>query len=755
MSVDAAPAGWPGPKPRMVFFRINETNLPEFITGHFRDHVRCLEQFFDIEVISTNADYDEVVDRVQPDIALFESGVYARAGRAITNTHRHPTIPKVGFLDSDAYCLTRSVFLADMDDWGVDTFFSIGVSAGGYTPDIADRTFAWPNFADRSVFRTYPGGPTQSILLSGSRENNYPWRVRIDRLLRERFPVRALPHAGWFDRDKAAAMPSGEEYARSLGSALIVPTCGTIAGDLVRKHFEIPASGALLLTERTAAVEAAGFVDGENCVFADPSDVVDKVEFLLDNPEVLARISRAGQHLAHSRHSIENRDQIRQWFELGRAMPGGRILQPEIFGPLRVDGESDGPVSFIAPAGIDRDLLAAGHRHLASGEPGVAAERFAEVLNYHFEPEAALGLARSWIRLGRPAWARPILEYSTGVVLKPHGASHPDPVEWAWVARVALCESDLPRARALAEQYPRLRHPELDRIRAVLGVAADGASPSHEGHRSVHAGRGEEWDAWIADLVRDLTACGQDALARRAASLGDPSLHATRRTAVSARTTSAARAGRASLASRRFLERARRRAGREWSRVLGSDLTPDRMSAFQLLEGRQIDTVVLLVVPGPTADKVESLVDNDPSAVTLVRIGRTGPPVSGHDFAPRGLRSGIDPVLLRQVPEWGRTLVIASRIGASMLGTEHLVSTDLVIILGDDAAETGVEEFLGSGSGWRLASDALTTHVADALAQPRATVWERTAGDTGGDTVAAGRAPVSRTVNMPWAGGRT
>lgn len=759
MNADRVPMQTPmreGPKPRMVFFRINDTDLPEFINGHFRDHLRCLEQFFDVVLVSTNADYDEVVDRERPDIALFESGVYARAGRAITNTHRHPGIPKIGFLDSDAYCLTRSVFLADMDDWGVDTFFSVGVSTTGYTPDIADRTFAWPNFADKAIFKDYPGGPSQSILLSGSRENNYPWRLKVDRLLRERFPVQALPHAGWFDRARSATMPSGAEYARSLGSALIVPTCGTIAEDLVRKHFEIPASGALLLTERTAAVDAAGFVDMENSVFADPSDVVDKVEFLLANPDVLDRISRAGQRLAHAGHSIENRDQIRQWFDLQRSAPGARIVQPGIFAPLRADGEPDGglPVSFVAPPGIDRRLLAEGLRHLSSGEPGRAAERFAEVLNYHFEPEAALGLARCWIRLGRPDWARQMLEYSTGVVLKPHGASHPDPVEWAWVARAALCESGMGPARALAEEYPGLRHPELDRLRSIVGVAVgsgmtDDQAPVRR-HRSVHAGMGDDaWDVWIADLVRDLAACGQDELARRSAGLADPSLVATRRTAArSVRSTAAARAA---LSSRRLLARARNRAGREWSRLLGRDTTPNRLSAFQLLDGRPVDTVVLLGVPDDTAHRVESLVGNDPSGLTLVRIGRTAPPVSGHDFAPRGLRSGIDPFLLRQLPGWGRSLVITTRLGATLVGSEHLLNTELVVIIDDEGAETVLERLLGTGSGWRVTSDDLTARIAEFLGQPRATAWERHGADV--PTVTARD---SRTADSaPFAAGRT
>lgn len=38
------------------------------------------------------------------------------------------------------------------------------------------------------------------------------------------------------------------------------------------------------MTERTAAVEAAGFVDMENCVFVDGRNVVERLDYLLPIP---------------------------------------------------------------------------------------------------------------------------------------------------------------------------------------------------------------------------------------------------------------------------------------------------------------------------------------------------------------------------------------------------------------------------------------------------------------------------------------
>jgi len=722
---------WTGRKPRMVFFRILDPALPEFITGHFRDHLKCLRQYFDVSVIDTNADYDEVVDRLQPDLALFESGVYARRGRAIANTHRHPEVAKVGLLNADGYCPTRSVFLADMDDWGIDTFFTIAVSAVGYTPDIADRTYAWPNFADRSVFHPFPEAKSQSILLSGSREANYPWRVRVDRVLRERFPVTSMPHAGWFDRAGATAMPTGESYARSLSSALIVPTCGTIAEELVRKHLEIPAAGALLLTERTPAVEQAGFIDMVNCVFADHEDVADKVEFLLHNVDVLAAMTAAGTRLAHDRHSIENRDQVRQWYELQKGAPGKRIVQPDLFGPLALDDAGDsGPVSFVGRPGVDRRLSQSADALLVAGRPGQAADRYGQVLNFHFEPEAALGLARSSVKLGRPERARELLEHSTAIVVRSHGASHADPVEWAWLCRVALCRGDLEQAREYAAAYPTIRHPELDRMRAVVAelVGASAILADRPRHRTVHAGFGtEDWDVWKGILVEDLIACDCAETASRVAAMKDPSLSPVdRRVAdrpnlgvTTSRARSAVRAG------RRLLARANRRARREWAALRGRDVRPDRSSMFQLLGGRSLDTLLLLMVDEDSARRLQALVERDPSSLEIVRMGHAPSDSDHHGFVPWGLRSGVEGAVLRSLPLWGAAMIVATRAGASHLISPDLANAQIVVIIADGAPESECERTLRSGTEWVEASSDTTARLRETLPTAQLTTWVR------------------------------
>lgn len=498
---------WEGPKPRLVFFRLVQTTLPTFVNQHLDDHVRCLGQFFDVSVVSEDADYDKVCDRLRPDLALFESGVYVRSSRRIRNTATHPDVPKLGLLDADAYCVSRSVFLADMDEWGVGDFVTHSVAMSGHTPDIADSLFSWPNFADSAVYHSYPGGKTEQVLLSGSRASNYPWRTAVDRVIAQKYPVKVMPHGGWFDPGATAAMPVGSEYARGLSAALIVPTCGTMANELVRKHLEIPASGALLLTERTAAVEAAGFVDGENCVFADEHDVAARLENLFANPDDLRRIAEAGQQLARNHHDIDNRDQIRQWYELTRHArsegSAGHIVQPGPFAPLEL-APSPALPGFHFPPGRDQKLIQAGSLAAAQGDWHAAIENFETALRQQFVPEAALGMARAQLSSGRPEEALAATVFIIEQSITVHGAKQPDPVEWATLIRVLLGAGRGRAAVRRARQYPKLRHLDLDRMRAYLDVPSGGTGTAR---KSVHVVPLEEERHWRASLLADLAAC--------------------------------------------------------------------------------------------------------------------------------------------------------------------------------------------------------------------------------------------------------
>lgn len=511
-------------RPRLVFLRPLRSGLPDFILRHLAEQVACLEQFFQVTVVTdAKIDYDEVCARHEPDLAIFESGVYV-GPRTITNTAAHPMVPKLGFIHCDAYCPTRIAAIADMAAWGVEDYFAISMSLAEYTPEIANDLFVWPNFIDIGVYRNLAEAKRTPVLLTGSRAPHYPWRNHIGETLAAKYPTMTMPHGGWFNREAASGMVHGEAYARLIGAATFAPTCGTIAKDLVRKHLEIPAAGACLVTEQTPSVEAAGFVDMENCLFVDEHNVVDKVDRLFRDPERLAEIVEAGRRLVVTRHTATNRNEVLQWFELRRMrQPGQRVVQPAPFSPLELRGGPEPTSAINVVCGTDRQLLRRGDAALAAGRVEEAARDYQQCLDYHPMNEAELRLAICDLTRGRAGAAFDRIEHRIEEMLGYHGSPDPDPVEWAYSIRAAACAGRFGEARLRAREYPHVRHLELDRTRTAAQILGGvGGPPSWpvavdagRRRRSIHVLPELDLRSWIEDLARHLAAAGQERAAQR------------------------------------------------------------------------------------------------------------------------------------------------------------------------------------------------------------------------------------------------
>src|SRR5262249_40089367 len=152
-------------------------------------------------------------------------------------------------------------------------------------------------------------------------------------------------------------------------------------------------------------LESAGFVDLANCVFADENDVLDKLQWLFERPEELERITKAGKELVDSRHTIQQRNQVFQWYTLHRQLkPGQRIVQPGPFLPLAiVDENSSVRQGHVNSAGVDRVLISRGDEALRAGRYGEAEKLYRQCNNYLQVdiPEARFRLVICWLYQGR------------------------------------------------------------------------------------------------------------------------------------------------------------------------------------------------------------------------------------------------------------------------------------------------------------------------------------------------------------------
>ena len=533
-------------KPRLVFFQWDHqpnANAAGYLLLHMQQQVKCLATHFDVVVINRDCDYAQICDRHEPDLTLFESGYRSHGSRRIkiTNTDCHVEVPKLGLHNADPWCDRRSGFLSDMEQWGIDTYFSIGTMTPEYMPEPKENLFVWPNFIDPEVYHDYRQHKIIPVTLTGQVNGLYPWREKVFPIIRERYPCLVSPRHT-YESKLASQLLSGEAYARALNASLVVPTCGTMAGEVVRKHFEIPGANACLLTERTAAVEAAGFADMDNCVFIDHRNVVERLDYLFAHPDEVQRIAAAGYSLVHSRHTLNDRPQIYQWFILNKGLRSGeKIIQPGPFSDLiKVERTSQRESIRIIGEASDRALLKQGDFLLEQDRVEEAKQCYIRCLDYvSYLPEAKFRLAICALRQGDADRAYGLLVNMVKVTMIDYGAADPDPVEWAYCLLAMICRGHLDQARRLQGFYPRLSHDELRHARIVLDQLDrkdDRFTSSRHcsDRKSIHQipkRSDPEWLAWFSDI---LERCQQPDLAkvlRHVAFEGDgaaetvPSLH--------------------------------------------------------------------------------------------------------------------------------------------------------------------------------------------------------------------------------------
>ncbi|MEH1975648.1 MAG: glycosyltransferase [Nostoc sp.] len=513
-------------KPRLVFFQWDNKSLSKFVLLHRQQHINCLSEFFEIIVIHENCDYQEICEKYQPDLTLFESGVNYRGCQRleIKNTNAYSEIPKLGFHNGDSWCEARAGFISDMENWGIETFFTICTTTAEHTPEIADNLFVWPNFIDIETYRDYGESKIIPVLFSGYTHNLYPWRRQIYKTVSQYYPSLVCPHLG-YDQRFTRRMLYGEQYARTINASYFVPTCGTIEKEIVRKHFEIPACKSCLITEKTASIEASGFIDMQNCIFADENDVLDKIDYLFQNPEELEMIINAGYDLVHSRHTLKQRDQIFQWFNLYQNLkPNQKIIQTDPFKPLSIVEQLSGiNNSHIIGNGLIINLLRQGDEKMSACKYEEAEGSYLKCVNYiNWMPEPKLRLAICNLYKGDSETALYWITQPIKYILEEYQASDPDPVEWAYFIISLLCHGKLNDAIKTAHQFPCLFHPILNRTRWAIHLLNDRENndtlpdlDKSKYRSSVHQLPDQSLDDWINHLCIMLASCQQFVLEKK------------------------------------------------------------------------------------------------------------------------------------------------------------------------------------------------------------------------------------------------
>lgn len=140
-------------------------------------------------------------------------------------------------------------------------------------------------------------------------------RIAASHLREAKYRFRSISPARWIHRGAEAIgyMPSigiilgNHFFRRELECSKAIYTCGSVLQQPIRKFFEIPASGALLVSAPCRGLSDYGFEDGVTCRICAPEDVLDVDRELLAAPDDTEKIARQGQEVVLRFHTLSAR----------------------------------------------------------------------------------------------------------------------------------------------------------------------------------------------------------------------------------------------------------------------------------------------------------------------------------------------------------------------------------------------------------------------------------------------------------------
>jgi len=518
-------------KPKMIYFQANPSGYaPVNFEATVLRPLKCFREFFEVVLIDRNCDYDEVCQTHEPDIAIFDCGDEAPGSRlSITNMNTNRSVPRIGFMKGDAWSSSRIQCLYQIEDWDLEAVFEQGdLALKEYLPDLSDMIYYFPYFVDTDLYRDYGQDKLIPLLFIGDFERAaYPWRKKIKSALGSSFPMLVFPHPGYSSGYSSSYPLYGERYARTINASIIVPSGGAFNKQFLKKHLEILACRACLISDDTPAVRAFGLQDMENCVFADENDIVEKLHALFQHLEEIERITNEGFAFIHAHHSYKNRKQIIQWFELHKGLDADqKIIQTGLFEDLKMVRKDTGQASIIFNCqGEDRELVRKGDLSAASGDYHGALICYEQAGSFtSCIPDADLKSACCHLHTGTAGMAVSLAEKLNRHAYA-HNSRKPDPIEWACLIIAVLCEGHASAAVQLAKSTASLSNREHEWARWAVAAAANDQEllrqsfgrirENHFTHRSIHQPSHASFHEYILSVGAMLRASGRKNLAQK------------------------------------------------------------------------------------------------------------------------------------------------------------------------------------------------------------------------------------------------
>ena len=143
------------------------------------------------------------------------------------------------------------------------------------------------------------------------------------------------------------------QFVNGLNRSKMGYTDGSSSFQIVRKHAEIPAHGALLLCQSIPPLEPYGFVEWESMVTVSKDNIEERCEYLLKHINEMQEIARRGQGLVMRTHSGTH--QSRLLLQAIRYINNGEFIGSEwIKGDFIITTRSNNNINVSEMIGVDQ-----------------------------------------------------------------------------------------------------------------------------------------------------------------------------------------------------------------------------------------------------------------------------------------------------------------------------------------------------------------------------------------------------------------
>lgn len=324
-------------KPKLLYLRpkIKENTSPFIEDFLFYQREKIQANFFELILIEdAHINYENLLKLHKPDMVFVIFTPMFQEKFTIENiNYQDNTIPRIAFMPSDGFSTERyNLYEFHETIFRPHAYFSSETTYGGIDYKfLSDKIFYFPWCIDKDIFKNYNLEKNNNIVILGHNILTYPWRADIFPIIEQEYEYYRLQYP------KDGKGIYGADFSKIINQSTFAPTCGGFTDALVKKHFEIPASYCCLITEKTEATLQAGFVDMENCVFADKKNFREKMIFLLQNPQKVAEITQNGYDLVMQNHTDQHRTQLLDWYNLFKQKKENEcIIQKNLFAKLEL-----------------------------------------------------------------------------------------------------------------------------------------------------------------------------------------------------------------------------------------------------------------------------------------------------------------------------------------------------------------------------------------------------------------------------------